>query len=623
MAADAPRRRSVSRFGVFLGLSAVLIGAVAAAAGVAAGRFFERSALALEQQLTAGIVLAQARRHLGAGAFRAPVGETDAATLRALMGSLPGVFRLKVYDGEGRIVWSDEPRLVGQRFPDNRYVREALAGQPVTVLERPLRAEHAYERHKAWIAEAYVPVTLPGRAGVVGVIETYRDVTGLVTEIQQARRLAWVWSAAAGGFLYLALALVVWRATVSEERAIARLQATNRDLRAIQRFTEALLRPLDSRALAATIVETAADTIGLARTALYRETVDAVPELLAAWPPVETPLAPGRSPSEDGSGSAGVGAESLVVTMPLTRADGVRHRFVAELRQRSRGDEGRELLTLRIMLDAASVALANAELFESVREAHARLAAIVAGIADRMVIVDRQMRVLWMNAVAAEAAGREPGTVLGSRCFEVFGPAPEACQACPVVRAFDSGDVERGLRIEHRGERVRYLDLVAAPLRNAAGHVDRVLEVSRDITHLVEMEERLRQAAARLEASNAQLLARTQELEAANRALQQAQAQLVEKERLAAVGEVVVGVHHAILNPLTGILGTLRVVRQGNLDPATCAALEEAERVAARTVDLVRRLAALRRAPGTRYVGQTRMLDLERAPAEEPEPGPG
>ncbi len=86
--------------------------------------------------------------------------------------------------------------------------------------------------------------------------------------------------------------------------------------------------------------------------------------------------------------------------------------------------------------------------------------------------------------------------------------------------------------------------MITAPLGDAAGKVHQVLEVARDVTELVEMEERLEQA---------------------NQARLDARAWLVEQERLAPVGQVVVVLHHAILNPLTGILGPLEVLEQVRL----------------------------------------------------------
>ena len=74
--------------------------------------------------------------------------------------------------------------------------------------------------------------------------------------------------------------------------------------------------------------------------------------------------------------------------------------------------------------------------------------------------------------------------------------------------------------------------------------------------------------------------------------------------------------HHAVLNPLAGVLGALQVLKQESLAPATRAeALAQAETEIRQIEQLIRRLATLRRAAGTPYVGDTTMLDLE--PREE------
>lgn len=204
-------------------------------------------------------------------------------------------------------------------------------------------------------------------------------------------------------------------------------------------------------------------------------------------------------------------------------------------------------------------------------------------------------------------------------CFQILGGESEPCQGCSAARTFLSGKVERGMRIQRLpGGEVRYLDLVTAPLRDGLGHVHQVLEVARDITELVEMQERLKQSAAWLEESHAALLTKTEELEQANQALREAQTQLVEKERLAAVGQVVAGLHHEILNPLTGILGALQVIKQeGIVQPKKSEAIAEAESEIRKIERLIRQLGALRRTTGSPYVGDTTMLDLELSCGEE------
>jgi PAS domain S-box-containing protein len=615
-------RGSPGRFGIFLAVSALLIGAVVVFAGAAVGRFFEHHVLDREEAHTARIVQNQALQHLTADDFAAPLTDDARRRFQDLLEGLPGVFRLKVFDPAGRIVWSDEPRLIGRSFADNPYVAQARAGRVVTVLEPPRRAEHVYERGRGWVAEAYVPVTLPGAPGPAGVIETYTDMTATMAAIRSTQRTIWTVAGGLGTLLYLALALVVWNASESERRAIARLEAQNRELRLIQRFTNSVLAPLDLQTLAAGVVTSAGEGLGLARAALYRVGTGGSPEPLATWPA----SAPHPTPPGD------LVAEALAARRPLVRGttavlpvpirERADHLFVADFaRPPAASAPPPGLRTLEIMLSEAAIALANVELFTAIREAHERLAAILAGVADRMLIVDRDMRVVWTNpaALAGCEAAADP---VGMPCFEAFGVAPEACQGCPAVRAFESGRVERGVRVQRlRGGEARYLDLVAAPLRDASGAVHQVLEVARDITELVQMEERLKESAARLEESHREVLAKAEQLEQTNQALREAQARLVERERLAAAGEVVVGLHHAILNPLTGILGALQVLKQeATVAADTREAIAAAEAEIRRIEQIVRSLPSLRRAAGTPYVGSTTMLDLERAFGEE-DPG--
>ncbi len=209
-----------------------------------------------------------------------------------------------------------------------------------------------------------------------------------------------------------------------------------------------------------------------------------------------------------------------------------------------------------------------------------------------MLIVDRDMRIVWMNAAASET-GEE---ALGEPCFSALGMEAGDYGDCPAMRTFNSGTVERGVRMARSPDgQARYMDLVTAPLRDASGEIYQVLEVARDITDLVRMEERLKET---------------------NQALLEAQARLVENERLAAIGQVVVTLHHAILNPLTGILGALQILKADGISKeARQQALAGVETEVRRIERVVRNLPELPRAEGIPYVGQTTMLDIG-------EPGP-
>jgi hypothetical protein len=95
-------------------------------------------------------------------------------------------------------------------------------------------------------------------------------------------------------------------------------------------------------------------------------------------------------------------------------------------------------------------------------------------------------------------------------------------------------------------------------------------------------------------------------------ALQDAEEELVKAERLAAVGQLNVTLHHEINNPLMAASAEVGLLLDGP-DPLTPAQRESAEAVRdalARIAALLKRVASLSRASATEYAGQLRMLDV-------------
>ncbi len=128
--------------------------------------------------------------------------------LRAVLDQHGG-FRIKVYDLDGTILWSDEPRLIGRSFPDNDLILSALKGEVVSKVEEPSRTEHVYERDAAGsVTETYVPIISPaGR--VLGVVEVYRHSDETMAAIAHVRHVVWIGAAVASVLLCAALAMIV------------------------------------------------------------------------------------------------------------------------------------------------------------------------------------------------------------------------------------------------------------------------------------------------------------------------------------------------------------------------------------------------------------------------------
>ncbi|MCZ7588961.1 MAG: histidine kinase [Gaiella sp.] len=136
------------------------------------------------------------------------------------------VVRVKVWDAAGRIVYSDEPRLVGMRFALGVEKRAALRTGAARAEESDLGApENRFERGQGELYEVYVPVRAPD--GTPLLFETYQPRSAVAAT---GRRI-WLPFAA----LLLASLVLLWLVQVP---LAARL---GRRLRATQREREELL----------------------------------------------------------------------------------------------------------------------------------------------------------------------------------------------------------------------------------------------------------------------------------------------------------------------------------------------------------------------------------------------
>lgn len=162
---------------------------------------------------------------------------------------------------------------------------------------------------------------------------------------------------------------------------------------------------------------------------------------------------------------------------------------------------------------------------------------------------------------------------------EVLGATLLTLVALLGLGALVAGRVTRGLgRIDAAARELARGNLA---VRLPAAGSDEVAQVSRAFN---QMGQELETARVRLERWNEDLRA---QVEARTAELKEAQARLVESQKLAAVGQLGAGVAHEINNPLTGILGQAQLLleRRAPQDPDV-AALRQIEELARRSRDI-------------------------------------
>src|SRR5574341_250343 len=83
------------------------------------------------------------------------------------------IVRVKIWSRDGLLLYSDDKDLVGMRFPEDDELKEALAGEIITIIA-PEKEENEGEREEfGRLIEVLVPLRPPGSTDTVGVYEIY------------------------------------------------------------------------------------------------------------------------------------------------------------------------------------------------------------------------------------------------------------------------------------------------------------------------------------------------------------------------------------------------------------------------------------------------------------------
>jgi len=140
-------------------------------------------------------------------------------------------------------------------------------------------------------------------------------------------------------------------------------------------------------------------------------------------------------------------------------------------------------------------------------------------------VIDEDFRIIRAN----EAFRERFGDAIGEHCYEVYKRRHRKCPHCPAARTFRDGQAHSSNQegTSRTGEKT-YYKVTTSPLKRGSERVAHVIEISNDITDLKKLED-----------------------------------EMIEAERLAAVGQTVAGLAHSIKNILMGLEGGKYIVSLG------------------------------------------------------------
>jgi PAS domain S-box-containing protein len=185
---------------------------------------------------------------------------------------------------------------------------------------------------------------------------------------------------------------------------------------------------------------------------------------------------------------------------------------------------------------------------EALRESKGKLDAMLEAISDHMTMVDRDMTIIWANSAAKKTFGSD---MERKYCYEIYRGKTERCpiETCSLNKVFETGQVYSwNTEIQDKNGNIRYFHSTGnVALRNDEGEPEAVIEISRDVTKAKEAEQSLIEA--------------NKELEEANREMKQMQTQLVQNEKLAAIGQLAAGVAHEMNTPVGFVASNFSTLR--------------------------------------------------------------
>ncbi len=147
---------------------------------------------------------------------------------------------------------------------------------------------------------------------------------------------------------------------------------------------------------------------------------------------------------------------------------------------------------------------------------------VLDGLPDAIEIIDRDFNVLYLNAAAEKRTGRGVQNQRGEKCHRVFYNREEPCTYCPAKKTFEEGKPGYVLLkdVQVRSTEPCFEELLSLPINTDGEGIKWVVEIAKDVTKEKELEQ-----------------------------------QLINSERLVAIGEMAALIAHEFNNPLGIILG--------------------------------------------------------------------
>ncbi|MGH9866754.1 MAG: PAS domain-containing hybrid sensor histidine kinase/response regulator [Candidatus Polarisedimenticolia bacterium] len=253
---------------------------------------------------------------------------------------------------------------------------------------------------------------------------------------------------------------------------------------------------------------------------------------------------------------------------------------------------------LELFSNQVAHAIEEKKLDREVKKTNERYRTLVETMNDALVTVDRRERITFVNPALAQLTGHAERDIVGEPLTTLL-PPESAEQFRARTRLHEKGAVGRfEMTLEARdGEAIPVL-VSASPFMEAS-NMTGVFAVISDLREQKKAEEERRRMHEEVLAANVKLRDSMDQLKAA-------QEQLIQAEKLSALGELISGVAHELNNPLTGVMGFAQILMMSNVSPDVKKNLDRINKEATRCQRIVQNLLGFAR----RHRPEKTLLDV-------------
>ncbi|MFH1347697.1 MAG: PAS domain-containing protein [Candidatus Margulisiibacteriota bacterium] len=137
---------------------------------------------------------------------------------------------------------------------------------------------------------------------------------------------------------------------------------------------------------------------------------------------------------------------------------------------------------------------------EEILKSKQRLENVTYGIRDGVLLLSKDLKIIWANNAFLEQGGRRLKEVIGKYCYEVTHYRKSPCQPphdiCPINDVLASGEpkTEIHTHFDKQGNKF-FAEVSAYPIKDEKGQVIQFVHVSRNVTDRIQAEEQIKQAA--------------------------------------------------------------------------------------------------------------------------------